>query len=75
MPKAMLTPADGCRSSVTYPEFGGISVIRYRYVDLDVVRCTSSFELRLDFDHVLDSAALMMLDLRNRLTMRSHADN
>lgn len=47
----------------TYPELRRVCVIRYGNVDLNVVGSAASFELRLDLDHILHSAALMMLNL------------
>lgn len=48
----------------TDPELGRISVVWYRYVDLDVVCGTSSLELCFDFDHVLYPTTFVVFNLK-----------
>ncbi len=53
------------RSESIHPEPRCIGIVGYWHVDLDVVRGTPALELRLDLDHILNPAPLMMLDLHH----------
>jgi len=45
-----------------YPELRAISIVRYVHVNFDVIRCAPPLELSLDFDHIFDSASLVIFD-------------